>query len=141
MIPLGYRREADRIATSVETPSDGAVRTDDGRLSPWVRSLSGVYAERITPFAVSMASEQGLVGHVAAAERFARANLAIVPDDHEAFRLFVNCVFRRQSVPHAKATVESTLKALVHDDPRAMALRETYDWMLESLDKSGLDGN
>ncbi|MBI1796439.1 MAG: hypothetical protein HYR74_05245 [Candidatus Eisenbacteria bacterium] len=141
MIPLDYRRAADRVATGDAATSGGAVHSADGALAPWVRSLSGVYGARIAPFARNMASEQGLVGHIPQAEHLASASLAITPDDQEAFRLYVNCVFRRQPAPAAKATVESTLKALEREDARAVALRETYDRMLETLDPSGFDNN
>ena len=133
----------DRTATAQSqstTRLSGPGPPTAGRLAPWVRSLGGIYEARISPFAQSMASEMGLSGHVSEAEHFARANLAITPDDHEAFRLFVNCVFRRQPTPRAaRATVESTLKVLTFEDARAASLRETYDWMLETLSRSGLE--
>jgi hypothetical protein len=139
MMPMEFRRTADRLLTADAQPSSGAVRDPGGRLAPWVRSLAREYRRRVTPFTRQMASELGRLDRFEAAEGFTHANLVEVPDDQESFRILVNNVFRHAPVPGARASVESTLTALEHEDPRAAALRETFDSMLEELERSGLE--
>ena len=138
-MPMGYRKAADSVLAGHAEAGSGAVRDHDGHLSPWVRSLAAAYEGRVTAFTQGMASELGRLDRFEAAERFTRANLAVTPDDRESFRILVNCVFRRESIPRARATVESTLTALEHEDPRAAVLRETFDDMLQALDRTGLE--
>jgi len=136
-MPMEYRRTVDSLLAGHAEPDGGAARDLDGHLSPWVKSLADSYEKRVTPFTQEMASELGRLERFDAAERFTRANLVVTPDDRESFRILVNCVFRREPIPRAKATVESTLTALEHEDPRAAVLRETYDFMLEELQRTG----
>ena len=136
MIPMPYRETVERLRPTPGAPNGGALRAADGRLSSWVRSLELVYQGRIAPFAQDMARELGRLGRLEMAERFASANLAVSPDDEESFRLLVICTFRREPLPRAKATIESTLVRLERQDPRASGLRQTYGRMLENLSRS-----
>ncbi len=136
-IPMRYRETIDRLTTADSEPSRGALRMPDGRLAPWVLSLSGLYEARVAPFASALARDLGSLGRFDLAERLARANLTALPDDVDSFRMFVICAYRTRPLPRAAAVVESVLIDPRRQAPAARALRESYDSMLASLPRGG----
>ena len=128
-IPAKYRATVNALAAAGAPDGDSAVRGADGKLAPWVRSLAPVYESRIAPFAEFMAVELEATGHSEDAERFTRANLAMLPDDAESFRISELRVRPHAASARPGAIVESTLTVLEREDPRARALRATFDGM------------
>jgi len=90
-IPPGYRRRAQELLAPRESATWSA--TDPAAASPpaWVRSLAGLYAMRIQPFVSDMANELAALGRNEPARAFARATLALRPDDLDAGVVYSVC--------------------------------------------------
>ena len=92
-VPTEYRRRATGVL-GVRWDG-GAPRSALGQPAPWVRSLAGVYDERLRPFVEDLAVNLVDLGRLDAALPFAEATLLLLPDDPVAQLTHDVCIRRR----------------------------------------------
>ncbi len=92
-VPAEYRRRATGV---LGAPWDGgAPRSAPGQPAPWVRSLAGVYDERLRPFVEDMVVNLVDIGRFDEARPLAEATLLLLPDDPVAGMAYDFCLRHR----------------------------------------------
>ena len=92
-VPDRYRRRATEVLGA--RWEGGAPWSASGQPAPWVRSLAGVYDERLRPFTEDMAVNLVDLGRFDAALPFAEATLLVLPNDPVARMAYDVCARHR----------------------------------------------
>jgi hypothetical protein len=92
-VPAEYRRRATGALGA--RWEGGAPWSALGQPAPWVRSLAGVYDERLRPFVEDMAVNLLDLGRFDEARPFAEATLLLLPDDPVARMAYDVCIRHR----------------------------------------------
>ncbi len=99
-IPESYRRA---VTVLLQAPwESGAAPRADGTAPLWVRSLAGVYQDRLRPFANDLATNLVDLGRCDAAQPLVEGTLLVSPRDPQANRLYEACT--SQPAPSSQAT-------------------------------------